>query len=124
MQGESWTDPTTGEELTFPTPEIVVKNYDEWFPDLSRLTRQRIERLFGGGEYTRARLVKHSLFHYKSFERLLIARCGTPIKTRRRVQQLEASGDATAAEGLGIIPRAKARGVARTRRRRERARRS
>jgi hypothetical protein len=53
IQGEVWTDPKSGELFEFPTPVMVLQNHDKWFPDGSSTTRERIEKLFGGGEYTR-----------------------------------------------------------------------
>jgi hypothetical protein len=63
-------------------------NFAKWFPDLSSETMTRVYTLYGGGEYTEDRLVPHTLYHYKSFERLLVARCGTSLKAHEAIHKL------------------------------------
>jgi len=106
VQGEHWSLPDTGRgagKLSFPTPEIVMKNFPRWFPELPLQTSELVARLYGGGEYTESRIVQHTLFHYKSFERLLIARCGMSIKVRRQMDELVKQGGATLAEQSAAI---------------------
>ena len=66
-----------------------------WFPTAEILddeARRHIALLYGGGEYTNSRKITHTLMHYKSFERLFLARCGTSIASKRIIAQLVASG--------------------------------
>ena len=58
-----------------PTDVRVLPRCEQFTPS----TKEVIKKLYGGGEYTQSRLVKHTLMHYKSFERLFIARCGVSI---------------------------------------------
>eukprot|EP00966_Prymnesium_polylepis_P114893 2655222-Prymnesium_polylepis.2 len=98
IQGERWTDPETQAELEFPSPACVLANFGTWFPELPERTQRLIRELYGGGEYTSSRLVKHTLMHYKSFERLLIARCHISIKSHRQLEELVADGSSTTRE--------------------------
>ena len=94
VQGETWED-SNGRKLHFPTPEIVMARFPRWFPDQDAETRRRVERLYAGGEYTQTRLVKHTMMHYKSFERLLIARIGLPIAKQIALAERRAAGGAS-----------------------------
>ena len=88
-------DQQGGGQLDFPTPGIMMGRFERWFPDLDPLVREGIESLYGGGEYTQSRLVKHTLTHYKSFERLLVARIGVRIQRRLELEAHLAAGGAT-----------------------------
>jgi len=97
VQGEKYTN-SFGATLDSPTPKIMMQNFAKWFPLNSMLTDQsrgHIEELYGGGEFTASRTVKHTLMHYKSFERLFIARCGKSIASRKMIAQLIAAGGMT-----------------------------
>jgi len=103
VQGEQWAPPPSiegavGQPLRFPTPAIMMKHFGKWFPHLSSATFHRITKLYGGGEYTESRTVHHTLMHYKSFERLLVARCGMSIRMHRQLSTLLARGGASIAE--------------------------
>eukprot|EP00966_Prymnesium_polylepis_P212906 4930999-Prymnesium_polylepis.2 len=101
VDGESQGD-NAGKKMTFPTPGIMMQNFDKWFPagseHCSETTRALVARLYGGGEYTQSRLVCHTLMHYKSFERLLVARLGVSIASKKRSEQLVAAGCSSVAE--------------------------
>ena len=106
VQGERWIIPGTGRgvaKLSFPTADIMMQNFPKWFPELDGATSALVARLYGGGEYTESRVVPHSLFHYKSFERLLIARCGTSIKQKRHMEAIVQQGGATLAEQSAAV---------------------
>ena len=95
IQGERYTAP--GDEapsLDFPTPAIMMQNFEKWFPDADAVSTAGIDRLYGGGEYTHSRLVKHTLMHYKSFERLLFARVGLSIRSHIELAALIEAGGA------------------------------
>ena len=92
VQGHRWG------KLPFPTPEIMMTNFGKWLPNVSEETIARVRLLYGGSEYTRSRTVQHTLLHYKSFERHLIARCGTSIKQKRQIDELAARGGVSLAE--------------------------
>ena len=34
--------PQGGVKFAFPPPEVVVENFDKWFPDLPDATRERV----------------------------------------------------------------------------------
>ena len=90
-----------GEELDFPTPAIIMQNYAKWFAFnglLSDESKANIVELYTGAEFTQCRRVKHTLMHYKSFERLFIARCGKSIKAHQMVAELVAAGGVTVGE--------------------------
>ena len=72
-------------------------------PDLPPETDARVRQLYGGGEYTASRTVPHTLYHYKSFERLLIARCGTSIKQKKQSDAIVAQGGASLAEQAAAL---------------------
>uniref|UniRef100_A0A7S3BTB0 TRP C-terminal domain-containing protein n=1 Tax=Haptolina ericina TaxID=156174 RepID=A0A7S3BTB0_9EUKA len=101
IQGMRYTIPEgihAGSDLDFPTPAIMMQNFNKWFPFGSMLSpeaKQNITKLYGGGAFTDCRLVKHTLMHYKSFERLFIARCGKSIKAAKMVAELVAAGGVT-----------------------------
>ena len=105
IQGDRFKIPeghmSAGLELDFPTPEIMMQNFGKWFgfngmcPDEAVAD---IQRLYGGGEFTQCRLVKHTLMHYKSFERLFVARCGKSIKAHKMIEELVAAGGVPVAE--------------------------
>ena len=105
IQGERFKIPDgemrAGVELDFPTPEIMMQNFGKWFasnelcPDEAKAG---IIKLYGGGNFTQCRLIKHTLMHYKSFERLFIARCGTSIKSHKMMEEFIAAGGMTMAE--------------------------
>ena len=103
VQGESWEEPSTGRKLDFPTPEIVTANFGKWFPDLSETTLARVTQLYAEGSYRDSRMVRHTLMHYKSFERLLIARIGLPIKRQVALAARLAAGGASAAVMLAAV---------------------
>jgi len=106
IQGERFKVPDSEQELDFPTPEIMMQNYAKWFPKPEQLkpnTRETVLKLYGGGEFTQARLVKHTLMHYKSFERLFIARCGSSIASVKAVRALVAQGGATVGQQASAI---------------------
>ena len=88
VQGESWEEPSTGRRLDFPTPEIVTANFGKWFPDLSETTLARVTQLYAEGSYRDSRMVRHTLMHYKSFERLLVARVGLSIARQLELAEL------------------------------------
>ena len=69
-----------------------MANYDKWFPDLAASTRQEITKLYGGGEYTQSRLVRHTLHQYPSFERLFLARLGPSIRRQLELGELVEAG--------------------------------
>ena len=95
IQGERYTAP--GDEapsFDFPTPAIMMQNFEKWFPEADAVATAGIERLYGGGEYTHSRLVKHTLMHYKSFERLLFARVGLSIRSHIELAALIEEGGA------------------------------
>ena len=88
-----------------PTPAAQHRfappcSYCQRFPELKASTRAGIERLYGGSQYTGSRTVPHTLSHYLSFERLLIARIGPSIRRHNETLALVASGDTTQAELL------------------------
>ena len=89
VQGEVFISPT-GATTDFPSAATMMINFDKWFPAsdgiASGTTRERIARLYGGGEATSTRMVKHTLYHYKSFERLLIARCGLSLRAHQEMK--------------------------------------
>jgi hypothetical protein len=105
VQGEHWKEfegENEGKELDFPTPSVMMQNFDKWFPEgnphCSDMARALVAKLYGGGEYTQSRLVAHTLMHYKSFERLLVARLGISIAGKRRTEQIIAAGGGSVAE--------------------------
>ena len=98
VQGEQWPG-----GLSFPTPAIVTARFSTWFPRLPASTRAAVERLYGGGQYTQTRLIKHTLIHYKSFERLLVARIGPSIARRIEIATVIASGGATVASQVAVV---------------------
>ena len=63
-----------------------------------------MHRLYAGDEYTKTRLVKHTLMHYKSFERLLVARIGPSIARRLALADILARGGATVAAQVRWLP--------------------
>ena len=85
IQGEQWQG-----GLSFPTPAIVTASFPVWFPHLPAKTLAAVERLYAGGSYTQSRLVQHTLMHYKSFERLLIARIGPSIARQLALAEVTA----------------------------------
>ena len=101
VQGETWDH--EGTTFDFPPPAKVMENFGKWFPELADETRARVARLYGGGEYTESRLVKHTLMHYKSFERLLVARIGLSIRKHIVMAERLAAGGATAAMTMAAI---------------------
>ena len=100
IQGEMWAVPDSDAKLDFPTPELVMANFGKWFPDLPDATRKGIELLYGGGAYTRERMIPHTLMHYMPFERLFVARLGLSIGRHVELAKLVAAGSTTAAEVL------------------------
>ena len=62
-----------------------------------------MHRLYAGDEYTKTRLVKHTLMHYKSFERLLIARIGPSIARHIALEEVVASGGPTVASQITLV---------------------
>ena len=110
VQGERWTEvegENEGAALSFPTPSVMMQNFDKWFPEGNTAATPRaralVTRLYGGGEYTKSRLVPHTLMHYKSFERLLVARLGISISGRRRMEQIIAAGGGSVAEQYAAL---------------------
>jgi len=95
IQGDKFTD-AEGAKLDFPTPEIMMQNWAKWMPDLEEATVANVRALYGGlhTDYTYSRYIKHTLMHYKSFERLFIARCGASISAQLEIKKLIASGGA------------------------------
>lgn len=107
VQGERYYD-SYGDILDFPTPEIMMQNYQKWFPFGSMFNeeaRRNIELLYGGGHYTDTRKITHTLLHYKSFERLFLARCGKSIAAHKAVQEtVEAGGVTVEAQAESLTP--------------------
>jgi len=104
IQGEMWAVPGSDTKLDFPTPELVMANWGKWFPDLPDSTKRGVELLYGGGLYTQERRIQHTMMHYKSFERLFVARCGPSISRHIELQKLVAAGGTTMAEELeGLV---------------------
>ena len=66
-------------------------------------TLAAVERLYAGGSYTQSRLVMHTLMHYKSFERLLIARIGPSIARHIALEEVVASGGPTVASQITLV---------------------
>ena len=87
--------------IAFPTAALMMRNFASWFPDLSPSTRAGIEDLYGGGAYTRARIVKHTMMHYKSFERLLLARVGLSIARQLELAELLSRSERTSGANGG-----------------------
>ena len=98
IQGEQWQG-----GLSFPTPAIVTARFPVWFPHLPAKTLAAVERLYAGGSYTQSRLVQHTLMHYKSFERLLIARIGPSIARQLALAEVIASGGATVSSQVAAV---------------------
>ena len=98
IQGEQWQG-----GLSFPTPAIVTARFPTWFPHLPPATLAAVERLYAGGSYTQSRLVMHTLMHYKSFERLLIARIGPSIARHIALEEVVASGGPTVASQITLV---------------------
>ena len=64
------------------------------------LVRELVRLLYGGGQYTSERLVKHTLMHYKSFERLMIARVGYSISHAKQLKALLAKDGGALSQAL------------------------
>jgi hypothetical protein len=104
VQGERFVVPSTGEEVDCPTPEIMMQNYDKWKLEMSAETRHYIKQLYTfDSDFVKSRLIKHTLMHYKSFERLFIARCGVSIASKKAIAELVASGGATLTEQAEML---------------------
>ena len=114
IEGESWPavlgDPSKGSVMWPPMP-VVCQNLFKWFPEAveqrhpsgearADTTLWRIQQLYAGPDdpFTKERLVSHTLIHYKSFERLLLARCGVSIKARAALDAITANGGTSLSE--------------------------
>eukprot|EP00327_Prymnesium_parvum_P015384 CAMPEP_0113291852 /NCGR_PEP_ID=MMETSP0008_2-20120614/34296_1 /TAXON_ID=97485 /ORGANISM="Prymnesium parvum" /LENGTH=1239 /DNA_ID=CAMNT_0000143845 /DNA_START=65 /DNA_END=3784 /DNA_ORIENTATION=+ /assembly_acc=CAM_ASM_000153 len=118
IEGEQWpaslTDSEAGVVDWPPIPE-VCKNLDKWFPEVLEQQRDdkgiaipdttlfRIEQLYAYGSFTQERLVHHTLIHYKSFERLLLARCGVSIATKKILDEICANGGTALADKAAAL---------------------
>ena len=81
-------------------PKMVMDMWGKWFPDLPASTKRGVELLYGGGAYTRERMIPHTMMHYMAFERLFVARIGLSIARHVEMAALLAAGGTTAAEVL------------------------
>lgn len=107
IEGEQWPEVIGDEEsgmVDWPPIAEVCKNLSKWFPEmlaeqrdesgnaLPGTTLYRIEELYSYGPFTQERLLRHTLIHYKAFERLLLARCGVSIKVNKILNEIVANG--------------------------------
>eukprot|EP00966_Prymnesium_polylepis_P154930 3577867-Prymnesium_polylepis.1 len=109
IEGEQWPasiDDPDSDLVDWPPVPEVCKNLFKWFPEMREeqddtgaakeaTTLWRIEQLYSYGPFTQERLVHHTLIHYKSFERMLLARCGVSIAAHKQLEEIAANGGTT-----------------------------
>jgi len=112
IEGEQWPatpDDPDADLVDWPPVPEVCKNLFKWFPEMRAMqdaegaakpdtTLWRIEQLYSYGTFTQERLVHHTLIHYKSFERMLLTRCGVSIAAHKKLEEIAANGGTSLSE--------------------------